>query len=427
MIEVESSAPRPTVRSSRSSSDERAPWGVALFLALGSLTVGMASPLYDSFVPAFLGRAGLSDSAVGALMGVDNLMALVLVPFFGAWSDRSRSRLGRRRPFVAAGLVLAAVGLASIPFAAGLGIAALISAMILVNGASMAARAPFQALLPDLVPSRHRSRVYGVTSAGMCIGAILIMGAARALFPDDPRPPFVLAASGLAVVGLIYWFRLREPPIAAPSEFDGRGLVVALRAVVRESDRSVLVFLIGIVFFQMAFQTFSSWFTRHGAERFAVSEGVAIQGFIAVAVATFFGSIAAGWLGTRIGRRRAAVLGIAGMAVTCAAVHLAPSLGAATALLGLFGLCWSLPLVNTFPMAVELCGPARAGIYAALFFVCQGVAGELGPALAGAVFDALGDNRSLFVLIGADLVVALAVLASLPRGFAEAGSGPRAN
>ncbi len=425
MIEVEPKTPRPA---SAPIESDRAPWGVAFFLGLGSLTIGMASPLYDSFVPAFLGRAGCSDSAVGALMGLDNLMALVLVPFFGAWSDRSRSRFGRRRPFVVLGLALAAAGLASIPLMAARGLAALVVMMIVFNGASMAARAPFQALLPDLVPSHHRSRVYGVTSAFMCIGAIAIMGAARALFPDDPRPPFLFAGVGLFAVALTYLARLREPARGADregaAEFDGRGLVAAVRSVIRDSDRSVLVFLLGIVFFQMAFQTFSSWFTRHGAERFGVPEGKAIQGFIAVAAATFFGSIASGWIGTRFGRRRASIAGIAGMAAVCVLVHFAPTLTVATLLLGVFGLCWSLPLVNTFPMAIELSGPARAGIWAALFFVCQGVAGELGPALAGLVFDGLGDKRSLFLLIGADLVLAFLVLLALPRGFAEAGTGP---
>jgi len=65
---------------------------------------------YDSIIPKILtDKFGLSQSASGLIMGIDNILALFLLPLFGAISDRSRSRRGRRTPFILYGTIVAVV------------------------------------------------------------------------------------------------------------------------------------------------------------------------------------------------------------------------------------------------------------------------------------------------------------------------------
>ncbi|MGH7677600.1 MAG: MFS transporter [Gemmatimonadaceae bacterium] len=397
------------------------PWRASLLLGAGTLVVGAVWPLYDSYVPPLLQRHLGSSVWVGAAMGIDNLLALFLVPLVGALSDATRTPLGRRMPFVLTALPIAAMGLAAIPFAERYGTFALLMTIVVMNLAMAGWRAPFTALLAELVPSAHRSKTNGINGVAMCLGAMLVLSTAAALSARNAALPFLLSASLLAVVWLTHLLWLREDvdaeradaPVApvAPA----RALGVLWRAGGGLAPR----FFVGCLFFQMAFQSFSSWFTLHGSERFGITVAQASLGFIAVAIATLVASVPAGWLGARFGRRRMALVGIAGMALACGVLQFVPTLSAAIAVLALFGFSWSFPVANLMPMALELGTAARAGSLAGAFLLIQSLAGVIGPAIVGSAFDITGSKRNLFVLLASFLTLAFIVLATLRRGFGE--------
>src|SRR3954468_21572548 len=109
------------------------PWKSSFLLAGGSLVIGAVSPLYDSYVPPLLQRHLTSSTWIGAAMGIDNVLALLLVPLIGAFSDGTRSRIGRRVPFLLAALPLTALAVGAIPFAERFGLAMLLLAMIVLD------------------------------------------------------------------------------------------------------------------------------------------------------------------------------------------------------------------------------------------------------------------------------------------------------
>jgi Na+/melibiose symporter-like transporter len=98
------------------------------------------------------------EFAVGAIVGIGALFSLVLTPLAGALSDRSRSRLGRRRPFVLAGTLVTCVFLALMG-GTGAG-TALVLFVVLYLGVQLGsnwAAGPYAALIPDLVPPASAS------------------------------------------------------------------------------------------------------------------------------------------------------------------------------------------------------------------------------------------------------------------------------
>jgi maltose/moltooligosaccharide transporter len=400
------------------------PWGSSFLLAGGSLVIGAVSPLYDSYVPPLLQRHLSSSTSVGAAMGIDNVLALLLVPFIGALSDGTHTRLGRRVPFVLAALPITALGVAAIPFAEHFGLVALLAAMIALDVALAVWRAPFSALLAELVPSAHRSKTEGMLGVSMCIGAMLMLGSARGLASRSSALPFVLAAAIVASVWVVHSIFLREPAHERDANASATRAAVApfrsLRAAFSSGDRRAPQFFAACLLFQMAFQSFSSWFTLHGSERFQTTVADASLGFIAVAISTLVGSVPAGWLGARYGRRRMSLVGIAGMAIACVVLHLVPTLTLAVVALFFFGLSWSFPVANLTPMALELGTAARAGSLAGAFLLVQSVAGIIGPAIVGIWFDIAGSKRGLFVLLAVFLGGAFALFAKLAPGFGEA-------
>lgn len=73
---------------------------------------------YDSTIPLILtNKFGLSQTASGAIMALDNVLALFMLPLFGAISDRCRSKRGKRTPFIVIGTLVAAVLFVGLSFA----------------------------------------------------------------------------------------------------------------------------------------------------------------------------------------------------------------------------------------------------------------------------------------------------------------------
>lgn len=72
---------------------------------------------YDNTIPLILtNKFGMPQTASGVVMALDNVLALFMLPLFGAISDRCRHRLGRRTPFILFGTIIAAVVLVGLSF-----------------------------------------------------------------------------------------------------------------------------------------------------------------------------------------------------------------------------------------------------------------------------------------------------------------------
>jgi Na+/melibiose symporter-like transporter len=75
-----------------------------ILLGFAFLTICAFWQMYNSVVPLILTNTfSLNETFSGAIMAADNVLAIFLLPFFGALSDRCRSPLGRRMPFILTG------------------------------------------------------------------------------------------------------------------------------------------------------------------------------------------------------------------------------------------------------------------------------------------------------------------------------------
>src|SRR5688572_33350978 len=109
----------------------RTPYALCLVIGLGGLFAGVTGPLLSAFVPPLVRDAvGDQRTLIGAVMAIDNVLLLLLVPWAGAASDRASARGRGRLPIVIGGLVLSAIGMALFPWSARFGIAGVIAAIV---------------------------------------------------------------------------------------------------------------------------------------------------------------------------------------------------------------------------------------------------------------------------------------------------------
>ena len=72
---------------------------------------------YDNTIPMILtNKFGMTQAWSGAIMALDNVLALFMLPLFGAISDKHHSKWGRRTPFIVVGTLIAAVMLIALSF-----------------------------------------------------------------------------------------------------------------------------------------------------------------------------------------------------------------------------------------------------------------------------------------------------------------------
>lgn len=80
-----------------------------IYVGLAFLTISMFWQTYDSLVTKIvIEKFGLNQMWSGVVMALDNVFALMLIPFFGSLSDKSNHKRGRRTPFIIVGTIIAA-------------------------------------------------------------------------------------------------------------------------------------------------------------------------------------------------------------------------------------------------------------------------------------------------------------------------------
>lgn len=402
---------------------EPVPYGICACVGLGGLFAGVTGPLLSTFVPPLV-RDALGDhrTAIGAVMAIDNVLLLLLVPWTGAASDRASVRGRGRMSLVIAGLLLSAVGMALFPWSAGFGIGGVIAAIVLLYSGINIQRSPFQALVADAVRSRFRSLATGSVTFQMCVGAIVFLMLGQ-LF--GMRIAFLIAAATVLAIagGMALGLRETSPSGESAVEASFRSLVDAAMQAIRGTVPGMRAIFAASLLLQLTFQTFTTWFALHGTERFGVRPEDVTIGFIAWAVGGVIGALPAGVVGVRIGRRNAMLLGFALMAVALLALDRVSSVSQAAPLLALASAAWTFPTVNAYPLFVEPIPRERRGVLAALFLLCNALGGAIGDPMNGAMFDGFGSYRPLFLVMAAYTALAFVAVLFVPRGMGEAGTG----
>jgi MFS family permease len=399
---------------------QRSPYVSCLIIGWGGLFAGATGPLLSAFVPALV-RDALGDrrTAIGAVMAIDNVLLLVLVPLAGALSDRAAARGHGRVPLVYAGYLLAAAGMALFPLSPRFGIAGVIVAIVVLYSGINLQRSPFQALVADSVPSAYRSVANGSVTFHMCLGAIVFLMMGRIL--GMPRA-FLIASGTVLAIGAAFALWLREPRVAHSSATEAtyRSLAATAWSAIRGDLPGLRAIFMSALLLQLTFQTFTTWYALYGTERFAVRPEEVTVGFIAWAVGALIGSLPGGFIGARIGRRNTMLLGFALMGVCLLALDRVDDMSRAVPLIALASASWALPMANAYPLFVEPIPRQQRGVLAALFLLCM-AGGAVGDPLNGALFDLFDSYRPMFALMAVYTVLALVAVFCVPRGVGEAG------
>jgi MFS family permease len=177
---------------------------IAFFTPIQNLIPRMSEEIAD-------GGSGLSKEAIlSIVLAVGVIGSVIGNPLAGAFSDRTTSRFGRRRPWMLGGALLGLVGLIIMPLA--MNVILLTIMWLLVQFSVNAAYAGLTATIPDQVPVRQRGAASGLVGFAQALGPVVGVGIVTAVVLN--------LASGFYVSGVIFvllmlplMFVLKDPPL----------------------------------------------------------------------------------------------------------------------------------------------------------------------------------------------------------------------
>ncbi|HYE12675.1 MAG TPA: MFS transporter [Patescibacteria group bacterium] len=387
-------------------------------LGFGFFCISIVWPLYNAFVPVFLSKYLSSALMIGFVMTFDNIAAITLQPFFGALSDRTKTKFGRRMPYLMVGIPLSALFFTLIPVHFSL--ISLIAIAMGFNIMMSIYRAPTVALMPDLTPSANRSKANGIINLMGGLGAVLALFVGPMLYDINKLYPFAAAAVIMIIALLILLKTIREPEKLVRDDEEHTGIIKAFFEVVKDKDRSALLILVAIFLWFVAYQGVEALFTLYGVKYLGLKESTAafLLSFFSLTFLLF--AIPSGFIATKVGRRKTIMTGITGLLIVFILITFFRNTTYIAILLGMGGIFWALININSYPMVVEMTTESKIGAYTGLYYFFSSLAAITGPPLLGFIIDYAGYG-SLFLISVFFLLLALVTMMFVKKGESKDG------
>ena len=410
-------------------------YGKIFLLGFGFFGVSVIWSVYNAFVPIFLAdRFGLAPVWIGFFMTLDNIAALLIQPPVGAWSDRLRTPIGRRMPFVLIGAPIAAIAFGIIPMAAVLPLFVACSSTLLLSMALW--RTPVVALMPDITPSPKRSQANGIINFMGGLGAIIAFLIGSKLYSQNIAFPFWMGSGLVLLSAVLVFIFIKEPKEYEETEAQPN-MFESLREVWKDSDKSALRLFLAIFFWFVGYNAIEAFFTLYSVNQLHLdaADGASILGHLSLFFVLF--ALVSGFVGSRLGRRVSISIGLILLILLISAMYVLPADLLANQLaqlpvlgtirvISLFmmvaGIAWALININSLPMVVDMVEDARIGTFTGLYYLFSTLAAIAGPNVNGLIIQLSGKNYNTIMLVAPIFMAcALILMWGVRRGEAKAG------
>ncbi len=388
--------------------------------------------VYDSWCPTFLSEQfarafSIEDPKevqylVGIIMALDNLAALILLPIFGSLSDKTKTPIGKRMPYILVGTFVTAVLFPFIPvFFHYNNIVGMIIFMALVVIFMMMYRNPAVSLMPDMTPKPLRSKANGIINIMGYIGGFFatIVGVFFVLTDYLSKEgswafnniwvievPFLLASVLMVISCLVLFFTIKENKIAEEVK-EEMELGEKLSELEEKADDDkplsknnkimLILILVAEFFWFMADNGIATFMTNYTVYHLNASSSSTMINTIMGGVGSVIGFAIGGLIASKLTRKWTVVsgLGLTFMAYGLWAIlnftlpEFAYNSGVFPVYLYIIwflkGFGMSLVHVNSYPMVVELCSSKKIGKFTGYYYASSMAAQTVTPILLGSI------------------------------------------
>lgn len=409
-------------------------------IGLAFLSICSFWQMYDNIIPLILQNTyHLGETMTGAVMALDNVLAIFLLPVFGTLSDKVHTKLGRRMPFIVAGTILAVIFMMLLPmidnaekvrWSTGESFSnqVIFLAVLFFTLVSMGLyRSPAVALMPDVTPNHLRSRANAVINLMGAVGGVYALIMIKVLVGKGETPDYlplfasIAAVMAIAVGILVITIRenkLREEvekaeavntekveekaiaegveaagEIEAVADMEQSGATGKVKGMPKEVKRSMYFMLASIFLWFTAYNAVTTAFSRYTKVVWKMEGGSFANCLMVATVAAILSYIPIGNISAKIGRKKTIMGGVLLMAACYGAAIFAreyhPLVNVAFALIGV---AWAAINVNSYPMIVAMSSGSDVGKFTGTYYTFSMAAQILTPVLSGFLLENVSYN-----------------------------------
>ena len=371
---------------------------------------------YDQVIPYILEKVfGLKTFTANAIMSVDNILAIFMLPLFGAISDKTHTRLGKRTPYILFGTVAASVLMVILGlFEESRNFVAFIATLMVLLVVLAVYRTPAVAYMPDVTEKPLRSKANAVINLVGYIGGIfstvvmmfMLKGEKNELgetvYSENQSflPVFIVIAVFMLLTVLIMVFTVNENKVLAETNIvdDEPEKATADGKLPRPVLKSLVLILVSVFLWYMAYNAVTTAFSRYCLNIWGTDLGTSSGYLLMATVVAIIAFVPLGFLSGKLGRKKTVLFGVILMTACYTSVifihHETPLM---YLIFSVVGIGWAAINVNSFPMVVEMCSGADVGKYTGFYYTFSMAAQITAPLLSGFLIDNLNAGyRILF-------------------------------
>ena len=366
--------------------------------------------VYDNIIPLILKyNFNIGDTLSGGIMALDNVFALVMLPIFGAWSDKVNTRRGKRTPFILVGTILAVVFMTMIPMAANMrSLGFFVIALLLSLMAMGTFRSPAVSLMPDVTPKPLRSKGNAIINLMGAVGGVSALVMIMFLVGEGDTPSYQPLFAGISILMVIALAviltqvnenKFVEERIAiekangidAEDEEDDEAALSGTAALPKDVKRSLTFLLLSVSFWFMAYNAVTTSFSKYATETWGMEGGGFAGALMVATVAAIISYMPVGIVSSKIGRKKVILFGVVLMA-SCFAIGALFKEATFTIniVFALVGVAWASINVNSYPMVVEMCKGSDIGKFTGMYYTFSMAAQVFTPILSGFFLEHVG-------------------------------------
>lgn len=403
--------------------------------------------MYNSIIPLILTNTfAMNETISGAIMAADNVLAIFLLPLFGGISDRCKSKMGRRKPFLLYGTLVSVVLMLLLPILDNRYAAApsagtkvlfiVVLGCILISMGTY--RSPSVALMPDVTPKPLRSKANAIINLMGAIGGILYLAIATVLYSEKRTAgldhvnylPLFMIVAGIMIVGMLIVLitvdevglnrQMAEYEAAHPEEQDTVVDASGEEKLPPEVKRSLGLLLASIALWFISYNAMETWFTTYANRMWGMSLGSASLCLTIATLGAILSYIPVGAIASNIGRKKTILSGVVLMTAcfvicfvyTLASDHFSPIL---YVIFAFVGMGWAAINVNSLPMVVEMCKGSDIGRFTGYYYTFSMAAQIVTPIVAGTLMNRVG-YTTLFPYAAVFMAAAFVTMIQVKHG-----------
>lgn len=376
-----------------------------ILIGLAFMSILAFWQFYDQVIPYLLEYTfKLGTFEANAIMSIDNILAIFMLPLFGAISDRTRTKLGKRTPYILFGTIIASILLVFLGVLEESrnfwGFIIILMAILVTMSVY---RTPAVAYMPDVTEKPLRSKANAIINLVGYIGGIFATVVMMFMLKSEKNeqgesvysasqsflPVFIVIAAFMLITVLIMVFTTNENKLLKETNIkDEEAIMGSNKKLPRPVLKSLIFILLSVFLWFMAYNAVTTAFSRYCVSVLKVDLSTSSSWLLTATISAIIAFVPLGFLSSRVGRKATILIGVAVMTVCylCAFFIRIPT-PLMYVVLAVIGIGWAAINVNSFPMVVEMSSGADVGKYTGIYYTFSMAAQISTPLLSGLIID----------------------------------------